>query len=134
MHDMWELHLNALRHIFWYIYNTIEFGLQLHHSTTFGFITYSEWGDIHQHNTLITCIVYLWQPIFFRGHEKNNLLFFSSILRGGLGIFVYKSCWLHNLLLELHSPLKKDIIYCDNVSVIYFSNNVVQTKGKNILR
>ncbi|GAA0177838.1 hypothetical protein LIER_42155 [Lithospermum erythrorhizon] len=45
----------------------------------------------------------------------------------GVAIVVSEACWLRNLLLELHHPLKTaTIVYCDNVSVIYLSENHVQ--------
>ena len=38
-----------------------------------------------------------------------------------------KACWLHQLLHELHSPLRRaTIVYCDNVSAVYLSTNPVQ--------
>ncbi|GJT94292.1 ribonuclease H-like domain-containing protein [Tanacetum coccineum] len=40
---------------------------------------------------------------------------------------VAKTCWLRNLLRELHTPLATaTLVYCDNVSVIYLSSNPVQ--------
>ncbi|XP_019451844.1 PREDICTED: uncharacterized protein LOC109353944 [Lupinus angustifolius] len=40
---------------------------------------------------------------------------------------VSESCWLNNLILELHFPLPQTtLVYCDNVSVIYLSGNLVQ--------
>ena len=40
---------------------------------------------------------------------------------------VSESCWIRNLLLELHFPLSQaTLVYCDNVSVIYLSGNPVQ--------
>lgn len=40
---------------------------------------------------------------------------------------VSETCWLRNLLLELHCPLQKaTLVYCDNVSAIYLSGNSVQ--------
>ena len=40
---------------------------------------------------------------------------------------VFESCWLQNLLLELHFPIHKaTLVYCDNVSAIYLSRNPVQ--------
>ena len=39
---------------------------------------------------------------------------------------VSKSCWLRNLLLELHCPIQKTtLVYCDNVSVTYLTGNHV---------
>nr|GEX00054.1 ribonuclease H-like domain-containing protein [Tanacetum cinerariifolium] len=40
---------------------------------------------------------------------------------------VAKTCWLRNLLRELHTPMTSvTIVYCDNVSVVYLSSNPVQ--------
>jgi hypothetical protein len=45
----------------------------------------------------------------------------------GVANVVYESCWLRNLLLELHFPLSQaTLVYCDNVSAIYLSGNPVQ--------
>jgi hypothetical protein len=40
---------------------------------------------------------------------------------------VAEACWLRRLLQELHAPLTKStLVYCDNVSAIYFSTNPIQ--------
>jgi hypothetical protein len=40
---------------------------------------------------------------------------------------VAKATWLHQLLLELQSPPSRyTLVYCDNISVVYLSNNPVQ--------
>nr|GEV51949.1 ribonuclease H-like domain-containing protein [Tanacetum cinerariifolium] len=40
---------------------------------------------------------------------------------------VAETCWLRNLLRELHTPLSSPtLVYCDNISVVYFSSNLVQ--------
>jgi len=45
----------------------------------------------------------------------------------GVANVVSNSCWIQNLLLELHCPIPKaTLVYCDNVSVIYLSGNPIQ--------
>ncbi|GJW94681.1 ribonuclease H-like domain-containing protein [Tanacetum coccineum] len=45
----------------------------------------------------------------------------------GVANAVAKTCWLCNLLRELHTPLSTaTLVYCDNVSVVYLSSNPVQ--------
>ncbi|GKD81427.1 ribonuclease H-like domain-containing protein [Tanacetum coccineum] len=45
----------------------------------------------------------------------------------GVANAVVKTCWLKNLLRELHTPLSSaTLVYCDNVSVVYLSSNLVQ--------
>ncbi|GJW28437.1 ribonuclease H-like domain-containing protein [Tanacetum coccineum] len=40
---------------------------------------------------------------------------------------VAETCWLRNLLRELHTPLSfAMLVYCDNVSYVYLSSNPVQ--------
>nr|GEV83717.1 ribonuclease H-like domain-containing protein [Tanacetum cinerariifolium] len=45
----------------------------------------------------------------------------------GVANVVAETCWLHNLLRELHTPLSfATLVYCNNVSVVYLSCNSVQ--------
>nr|GEV42074.1 ribonuclease H-like domain-containing protein [Tanacetum cinerariifolium] len=45
----------------------------------------------------------------------------------GVANAVAETCWIRNLLRELHTPLSSStIMYCDNVSAVYLSSNPVQ--------
>ncbi|GKF64019.1 ribonuclease H-like domain-containing protein, partial [Tanacetum coccineum] len=45
----------------------------------------------------------------------------------GVANVVAETCWLRNLLRELHTHLSSTtLVYCDNVSVVYLSSNPVQ--------
>ncbi|GJU30637.1 ribonuclease H-like domain-containing protein [Tanacetum coccineum] len=45
----------------------------------------------------------------------------------GVAHVVVETCWLRNLLHELHTPLSSaTFVYCDNVSAVYLSSNLVQ--------
>ncbi|GJW84887.1 ribonuclease H-like domain-containing protein [Tanacetum coccineum] len=45
----------------------------------------------------------------------------------GVANVVAETAWLRNLLRELHSPLSTaNLVYCDNVSAVYMSDNPVQ--------
>ncbi|GKC00516.1 ribonuclease H-like domain-containing protein, partial [Tanacetum coccineum] len=45
----------------------------------------------------------------------------------GVANAVAETCWLRNLLCELHTPLSSaTLVYCDNVSAVYLSCNPVQ--------
>ncbi|GJS60756.1 ribonuclease H-like domain-containing protein [Tanacetum coccineum] len=52
----------------------------------------------------------------------------------GVANAVAETCWLRNLLRELHTPLATaTLVYCDNVSVVYlFSNPVQHQRTKHI--
>ncbi|GKA22927.1 ribonuclease H-like domain-containing protein [Tanacetum coccineum] len=69
----------------------------------------------------------------------NNLLSWSSkcqqtlsrssvdVEYHGVANAVAKTCWLRNILHELHTPIPSTtLVYCDNVSAVYFSSNPVQ--------
>ena len=46
----------------------------------------------------------------------------------GVANVVLESCWLQNLLLELHCLIQKaTLVYCDNVSAIYLAGNPVHS-------
>jgi hypothetical protein len=46
----------------------------------------------------------------------------------GVANIVHESCWIRNLLLELHyCPVTTTtLVYCDNVSTVYLSDNPIQ--------
>ncbi|GKF59088.1 ribonuclease H-like domain-containing protein, partial [Tanacetum coccineum] len=45
----------------------------------------------------------------------------------GVANVVAETCWLRNLLRELHAPLPSaTLVYCDNVNAVYLSSNPVQ--------
>nr|GEV63053.1 ribonuclease H-like domain-containing protein [Tanacetum cinerariifolium] len=45
----------------------------------------------------------------------------------GVANAVAETCWLRNLLRDMHTPLSSTMfVYCDNVSVVYLSSNLVQ--------
>ncbi|GKE66642.1 ribonuclease H-like domain-containing protein [Tanacetum coccineum] len=60
-------------------------------------------------------------------HKKlHDILHLEAEYRG-VANAVVETCWLRNLLRELHSLLSSArLVYCDNVSVVYLSCNPVQ--------
>ncbi|GKF65155.1 ribonuclease H-like domain-containing protein [Tanacetum coccineum] len=75
----------------------------------------------------------------YRVFLSNNLLSWSSkrqptLSRSsveaeyhGVANVVAETFWLRNLLRELHTPLSSDmLVYCDNVSAVFLSSNLVQ--------
>ncbi|GJV71510.1 ribonuclease H-like domain-containing protein [Tanacetum coccineum] len=110
MHDPREPHSTALKNILRYVCGTVAFGLQLHASSTAQLTAYTDvdWAG---------CPVTLsWSSA-----EAEYL---------GVANVVVETAWLRNLLLELHAPLTTTtLVYCDNVSVVYLSTNLVQHQG-----
>ncbi|GJU40699.1 ribonuclease H-like domain-containing protein [Tanacetum coccineum] len=132
MHDPREPHFSALKRILRYVQGTLDYGLQLFSSTTDSLIAYSDADWVGCPTTRRSTSGYC----IFLG---NNLLSWSSkrqltLSRScaeaeyrGVANAVAETCWIQNLLRELHTPLSSDtIVYCDNVSVVYLSSNPVQ--------
>lgn len=62
-------------------------------------------------------------------YQETTTLSHSNVkteYRGAANV-VSESCWLHNLILELHFPLfQPTLVDCDNVSDFYLSDNPVK--------
>ncbi|GJY29153.1 ribonuclease H-like domain-containing protein [Tanacetum coccineum] len=79
-------------------------------------------------------ISYAVQQICLYVHDPQepHLSALKRILRAeaeyrGVANVVAETCWLRNLLRELHTPLSSaTLVYCDNVSAVYLSCNPVQ--------
>ncbi|GJT11517.1 ribonuclease H-like domain-containing protein [Tanacetum coccineum] len=74
--------------------------------------------------------VFSWQQSPLSGSSKRQVTISRSSAEAeyrGVANTVAETCWLRNLLRELHSPLSTaTLVYCDNVSVVYLSSNPVQ--------
>nr|GFA69402.1 ribonuclease H-like domain-containing protein [Tanacetum cinerariifolium] len=47
----------------------------------------------------------------------------------GVANVVAETAWLRNLLRELHTPLlSANLVYCDNISAIYMTTNLIQNQ------
>ncbi|GJY78258.1 ribonuclease H-like domain-containing protein [Tanacetum coccineum] len=132
MHDPREPHFSALKWILRYVQGTLDYGLQLFSSTTDSLIAYSDadWAG---------CPTTRWSTLGYCIFLGNNLLSWSSKRQPtlshssaeakyrGVANVVAETCWIWNLLRELHTPLSSaTIVYCDNVSVVYLSSSLVQ--------
>lgn len=132
MHDPREPHLHALKRILRYVRGTLDYGLQLHPSSTTGLIAYSDadWGGCPstRRSTSGYC-VFLGDNLLSWSSKRKPTVSRSSAEAEYRGVAnaVAETCWLRNLLRELQSPLAKaTIVYCDNVSSVYLSSNPVQ--------
>nr|GFB13903.1 NBS-containing resistance-like protein [Tanacetum cinerariifolium] len=101
MHDPRESHFSALKRILRYVCGTLDFNLQLFSSSTTDLVVYSDTD---------------WAAILLLDDRLQ------AEYRD-----VAETCWLRNLLRELHTPLSSaKLVYCDNVSAVYLSSNLVQ--------
>ncbi|GJU07047.1 ribonuclease H-like domain-containing protein [Tanacetum coccineum] len=108
MHDPREPHLSALKRILRYVQGTLNYGLQLFSSSTIDLVAYSDadWASCPT--------------------TRRSTLGAEAEYRGVANVVV-ETCWLGNLLRELHTPLSSaTLVYCDNVSAVYLSSNPVQ--------
>ncbi|XP_071727673.1 uncharacterized mitochondrial protein AtMg00810-like [Rutidosis leptorrhynchoides] len=132
MHGLLEQHLHALKRIVRYVQGTLDMGLQLYASypTTLVAFFDADWVGCPttRRSTSGYCV--------FLG---NNLLSWSSKRQltpsrssaeaeyRGVANAVAETCWIRNLLCELHCPLTSaTLVYCDNVSSVYLVSNPVQ--------
>ncbi|GJS44997.1 ribonuclease H-like domain-containing protein, partial [Tanacetum coccineum] len=132
MHDPWEPHFSALKRILRYVRGTLDYGLQLFSSFTASLVAYSDanWASCPttRRSTLGYC-VFLGNNLLSWSSKRQLTLSRSSAEAEyrGVAIAVVGTCWLRNLLRELHTHLSSDtLVYCDNVSDVYLSSNPVQ--------
>ncbi|PNX57212.1 hypothetical protein L195_g050287, partial [Trifolium pratense] len=132
MHNPMETHMHALRRILRYIQGTRDYGLHLYPSSITSLISYTDadWGGCPdtRRSTSGYC-VFLGDNLLSWSSKRQPTLSRSSAEAEYRGVanVVAESCWLRNLLLELHCSIHKaTMVYCDNVSAIYLSSNPVQ--------
>ncbi|GKB50287.1 ribonuclease H-like domain-containing protein [Tanacetum coccineum] len=107
MHDPRDPHFTTLKRIPRYVRGTLDYGLQLHVSSTTQLSAYTDadWAG---------CPVTL---------SRSS----AEAEYRGVANVVVETAWIHNLLCELHTPLfTATVFYCDNVSAVYMSANLVQ--------
>ncbi|GKC18196.1 ribonuclease H-like domain-containing protein [Tanacetum coccineum] len=124
MHDPREPHLSALKRILWYVRGTLSYGLQLYSSTMSSLVAYSDadWAGCPTtcRSTSGYC-VFLGNNILSWSSKRQFTLSRSSVKAKYRGVAnaVAETCWLRNLLRELHTPLATaTLVYCDNVWVV----------------
>ncbi|KAK4360865.1 hypothetical protein RND71_019817 [Anisodus tanguticus] len=137
MHDPRVEHMNAIKRIIRYIQGTLDYGLHLYPSSTSTLVSYTDadWGGCPdtRRSTSGYCM-FLGNNLVSRSAKRQATLSRSSAEAEYRGVanVVSESCWLRNLLLELHCPIQKaTLVYCDNISAIYLSGNPVQHQRTN---
>ncbi|GJW26651.1 ribonuclease H-like domain-containing protein [Tanacetum coccineum] len=103
MHDPREPHFLALKRILQYVRGTLDYGLQLFSSSTTYLVAYSD-AD--------------WAGCLLLGDRLQVIV--AEAKYRGVANAVAETCWLRNLLRELHTPLSSaTLVYCDNVRVLH---------------
>ncbi|XP_071738633.1 uncharacterized mitochondrial protein AtMg00810-like [Rutidosis leptorrhynchoides] len=132
MHDPKEIHMLALKCIIRYIRGSTSLGLHITPSRTTNLMAYTDadWGGCPdtRRSTSGYCVFY-GDNLISWSSKRQSKLSRSSVEAEYRGVanVVAESCWLRNLLLELHCPISKaTLVYCDNISAIYLFGNPVQ--------
>ncbi|GJZ05750.1 ribonuclease H-like domain-containing protein [Tanacetum coccineum] len=132
MHDPREPYFSAVKRILRYVRGTLDHGLQLFSSSTTTLCAYSDadWvGCPTTRRSTSSYCVFLGNNLLFWSSKRQPTLSCSSAEAEYRGVAnaVAETCWLRNLLRELHTLLSSaTLFYCDNVSVVYLSSNSVQ--------
>ncbi|GJX08610.1 ribonuclease H-like domain-containing protein [Tanacetum coccineum] len=121
MHDPRKSHFSALKRVLRYVRGTLDYGLQLFLSSTTDLVSYSDadWAGCPtaRRSTSGYC-VFLGNNLLSWSSKRQPTLSHSSAEAEYRGVVnaVVETCWLRNLLRELHTPLSSaTLVYCDNV-------------------
>ena len=132
MHDPRHQHLTALKRILRYVQGTTSHGTQIFRSKIDTLTAYSDadWAGCPdtRRSTSGFC-VYLGESLVSWSSKRQDTVSRSSAEAEYRGVAntVAETCWIRNLLLELHVPLTKaTLIFCDNISSVYMSSNPVK--------
>ncbi|GJY54749.1 ribonuclease H-like domain-containing protein [Tanacetum coccineum] len=132
MYDPRDLHFTALKHILFYVRGTLDYGLQLHVSST---TLLSAYTDADRAGCLVTrrftfgyCVFLGDNLLSWSAKPQVTLSCFSAEAEyRGVANVVTETAWIRNLLCELYTPLfTTTLVYCDNVSDVYMSANLLQ--------
>ena len=132
MHDPCEPHANLLKHILRYLKGTIDYSLQLYRTTMTSLIAYTDadWPGCPDTRRSTTGYgVFLGDNLILWSSKRQQTVSRSSaeVEYRTVANAVAESCWLRQLLAELHRPLHQaTVVFCDNISPVYLSTNLVQ--------
>ena len=132
MHDPRLSHFLAMKRVLQYLQGTLDHGLQLHKSSSMSLTAYTDadWAGCPdtRRSTSGYCI-YLGDNLVSWSSKRQETASRSSSEAEYKGVAnaVAETCWIRNLLLELKCPITSaTLVYCDNVSAVYLSNNPVK--------
>nr|GEU90895.1 ribonuclease H-like domain-containing protein [Tanacetum cinerariifolium] len=132
MHDPREPHFSSLKRILRYVRGTLDYGLQLFSPSTTYLVAYfdADWvGCPTTRRSTSGYFVFLGNNLLSWSSKRQPTLSRSSAKAEYCGVanVVVETCWLRNLLRELHTLLFfATLVYCDNVSAVYLSCNPVR--------
>ena len=135
MHDPRVEHMTALHRILRYVKGTLDHGLQLYKSSISSLLscTDADWGGCPDtRRSTSGCCVFLGVNLisWFAKHQPTISKSSAEAEYRGVANVVSETCWLRNLLFELHFLISTaTFVYCENVSAVYLSDNPVHHQG-----
>jgi hypothetical protein len=132
MHDPREPHLIAMKRILRYLRGTLDFGLLLRRSSASELRVYTDvdWaGNPDTRRSTSGYAMFLGDNLVSWSSKRQPVVSHSSAEAEyrAMANGVAEAVWLRQLLHELHSPLPMStLVFCDNVSAVYLSTNLVQ--------
>jgi hypothetical protein len=132
MHDPRESHLTVMKRILRYLRGTSDYGLLLRRSRSTDLVVYTDadWvGCPDTRRPTSGYAVFLRDNLVSWSAKRQTVVSRSSAEAEYHAVAngVAEATWLRQLLLELQSPPSRyTLVYCDNISVVYLSNNPVQ--------
>lgn len=121
--------MNALKRIMWYFQGTINHDLHLYKSSTSGFTFYigADWGGYPdtRRSTSGYCI-FLEGNLISWSSKCQPTLSHSSVKAEYRGVanVVFESCWIWNLLLELHCLIHK-ATWCIAIILVQYLSLII---------
>jgi len=131
MHAPQDMHWGLVKRILRYLRGTLDNDLRISASPTTRLTAYSDadWAGCPdtRRSTSGYC-VFLGDSLVSWSSKRQTTVSRSSAEAEyrGMAHATAECCWLRNLLQELHVPINKaTVIYCDNISAVYLSENPV---------
>jgi hypothetical protein len=131
MHAPMDCHLAIVKRILRYVRGTAGYALHLQRSSTLDLVVYSDadWaGCPDTRRSTSGYAVFLGDALVSWSSKRQPTVSRSSAEAEYRSVAnaVAESCWLHQLLGELHVAVPKaTIVYCDNISAVYLAANPV---------
>ncbi|KAJ0925237.1 putative RNA-directed DNA polymerase [Helianthus annuus] len=132
MHEPRDPHFAFMKRNIRYLQGTIDYGIRILRSASSDLVAYSDadWGGCpdSRRSTSGYC-VFLGDNLISWSAKRQPTVSRSSAEAEYRGVAnaVTETTWIQNLMFELHNPLTRaSVVFCDNVSAVYLSNNPVQ--------
>lgn len=131
MHAPRDSHWALVKRILRYLRGTLQHGVHVTSSPSTSMIAYSDadWGGCPDTRRLTSgYCVFLGGSLISWSSKRQTTVSRSSAEAEYRAVAnaAAECCWLRNLLRELHVEVKKaTVIYCDNISAVYLSENPV---------